>query len=136
MRMVIERECLNSGECEMSLGDNVKRIRKERGWSQAELADKIGAHLNHVSKIENSKYMPSFDTVQKLAEVLQVSLDYLANSKDGKDGEMKIEDQTFAEKIRLLNSLETEERKAIILFIDALLSKKKMISFAQELANR
>lgn len=126
----------NSGECEMALGENVKRIRKERGWSQTELADKIGAHLNHVNKIENNKYMPSFDTVQKLAEVLQVSLDYLANSNDEISEDLKIEDQTFAEKIRLLNSLDSEERKAVTLFIDALLSKKKMISFAQELATK
>jgi len=117
----------------MALANNVKRLRKERGWSQAELAAKIGAHLNHVNKIENGKYMPSFDTVMKLANVLEVSLDYLAGDSNGGPEEVKIENQAFAAKIQLLNTLDEEERQTVIKIIDTMLTKKKMIGMLKDL---
>ena len=39
----------------LNLGANVKRLRKEHGWSQTELAEKVGVHLNHINRIETGK---------------------------------------------------------------------------------
>jgi len=116
-----------------AFGENVRRLRKERGWTQAEFAQRIGVHLNHINKIETGKYMPQFETVIEMANAFEVSLDYLAGvSTTGLD-EIRIEDQTFAEKIKLLNSLEDEDRNAIIRIIDTMLTKKKMIGLLKTL---
>ncbi|EMN54196.1 helix-turn-helix domain-containing protein [Leptospira interrogans] len=115
------------------LGNNIRSLRSKKGWSQSELADKVGAHLTHINRIENGKYLPSLDTVVLLAEALECSLDILVNGSAESSKDIRIEDQSFAEKIRLLNSLDTEEKKAVTLFLDSLLSKKKMIGMLQEL---
>ncbi|WOT13155.1 helix-turn-helix transcriptional regulator [Leptospira interrogans] len=94
------------------LGNNIRSLRSKKGWSQSELADKVGAHLTHINRIENGKYLPSLDTVVLLAEALECSLDILVNGSAESSKDIRIEDQSFAEKIRLLNSLDTEEKKS------------------------
>ena len=113
----------------MYLAQNVKRLRKERKWTQAELADKIGAHLSHINRVETGKYIPSLETIIEIAKALEVPIDHLVNNSEGNLVEIKIEDQTFAEKIKLLNTLDEEERLLITKMIDALLTKKQILEF-------
>ena len=63
----------------MGLAVNLKRLRKNQGWSQAQLAEQIGSHLSHINRIETGKYNPSLDVVQRLASVFDVSIDYLVS---------------------------------------------------------
>jgi len=52
--------------------------RREKGWSQDDLADKVGsAGAHQVSRWENGKTLPSTDTIVKLAECFEVSIDHL-----------------------------------------------------------
>jgi len=115
----------------MNLAVNVRRLRKEKGISQTKLAELIGSHPNHITRLETGKYTPSLENVIKLSEVFAVSLDELVYGTNGTHGEIRIEDQVFAEKIKLLNSLDEEERNVIIKYIDAILTKKKMLNFLQ-----
>ena len=50
----------------------------ERGWSQTQLALKLDVHPKQVSGWERAAHTPSTDVLVKIAEVLGVSLDYLA----------------------------------------------------------
>ena len=61
----------------MPLSEKIKGLRKEKGWSQFLLGEKIGVHGKHISKWENGKFVPSCDALKKLAEVFEVSDDYL-----------------------------------------------------------
>ena len=61
----------------MPLGEHVKELRKEMGWSQSELADKVGTDARQVSRYENGRITPSLDVLVRIAEVFNVSLDYL-----------------------------------------------------------
>lgn len=117
----------------MNLGANVKRLRKERSWSQTELAEKVGVHLNHINRIETGKYMPVLDTVVRLADLFEVSIDYLVNDASGKTEQIRLEDQNFAERMRLLNSLEEEDKQMIIRSIENALAKQRMIELVKNL---
>ena len=44
---------------------NLKRIRLEKGLSQADVADKSGINSNYYSKIERSELKPSIDVLEK-----------------------------------------------------------------------
>jgi len=67
----------DQGGLDMPLGERVKELRKERGWSQGELADKVGTDARQISRYENGRITPSLDVVARLAEVFNISLDYL-----------------------------------------------------------
>jgi transcriptional regulator with XRE-family HTH domain len=63
--------------------DNVRRLREERGWTQEELADNAGLHLDHISKIENRHREPMVRTIAKLAKGLGVTAGPLFEGIDG-----------------------------------------------------
>ena len=53
-------------------GYNLKKIRKERGLSQLELATRLDMHFTFISDIENGKKWVSPETISKLAKELNV----------------------------------------------------------------
>jgi len=59
------------------LGDNLKRIRTEKGVSQADIAKSLGVSRGFVSNIENGKRNPTLSTISRLAEALNVSTEEL-----------------------------------------------------------
>ena len=54
------------------LGENIQRVRKFRGMNQQELADAIGINMQSLSKIERGVNFPTFDTLEKIMDVLGV----------------------------------------------------------------
>lgn len=72
------------------LADNLARLRVQRGWSQAELAAKIGAQQTTICRIESGTSR-SLATVQRLAEALEVSTSALLGELD-KDREQHCDD--------------------------------------------
>jgi transcriptional regulator with XRE-family HTH domain len=65
-----------------SLGMRIKLARTRRGLNQARLARLIGMSKNSMNLIERDMSQPAFAWVQKIAEVLNVSLDYLGGRTD------------------------------------------------------
>ena len=70
------------------LGENIQTIRKHRGMKQQELADKIGINMQSLSKIERGVNYPTFDTLEKIMDVLGVTPNELLS------GEWKYIDHT------------------------------------------
>ena len=60
-----------------TMGQIIKRLRKERGFTQEELAEQIGVTFQAVSKWENDTGMPDISQVIPLATVFDVSTDEL-----------------------------------------------------------
>jgi transcriptional regulator with XRE-family HTH domain len=109
----------------MTLPEKIKHLRKERGWSQTELADHIGIHTGHVSRLETGRYQPSVELLRKLAQVLEVTTDYLLSETDALTP-VTVEDKDLTERVRLIEALDEEERNAVLRIIDGLLTKKKL----------
>jgi transcriptional regulator with XRE-family HTH domain len=109
----------------MILHNKIKKLRKEKGLTQQELADEIGLHITHLSRIENGHLTPSLDVFKKLAAIYDVSTDFLLNEAE-ENYDVKIRDKTLAEKIRLIDNLEEDDRKALVQIINTMLTKQKM----------
>ena len=56
------------------LGVRIKELRKTRGLSQEQLSGKIDIDPKHLSRIESGRSFPSLDTLEKLANALQVEI--------------------------------------------------------------
>ena len=111
----------------MGLADNIKKLRKKKGLTQADLAEKIGSHTSHINRIETGKYKPSLDVLMKIADVLEVSLDNLVKGIEDGFKEVKIEDKGLAQRVRLIDSLDSDDKKALIRVIDSMLTKQKIL---------
>ena len=65
------------GNDQMILGDKLYKLRKAKGWSQEELAEKLNISRQSVSKWESAASIPDLDKIVKLSELFDVSTDYL-----------------------------------------------------------
>lgn len=61
----------------MILGDKISNLRKQNGWSQEELAEKLNISRQSVSKWESGTSIPDLDKIVKLSGIFGVSTDYL-----------------------------------------------------------
>ncbi|MFP4498907.1 MAG: helix-turn-helix domain-containing protein [Vulcanimicrobiota bacterium] len=59
--------------------NKIKYQRQLKGLSQKKLAIMMGVTQGAISQLENSEVKPSYKTLQKLADIFDVSLDYLAD---------------------------------------------------------
>ena len=61
----------------MILADKIIENRKKNGWSQEELADRLGVSRQSVSKWEGAQAVPDMKKILQMSEVFGVSTDYL-----------------------------------------------------------
>ena len=77
----------------MTLGENLQRLRKEKGLSQEEVAQALFVSRQSVSKWETDKAEPGVDNLKVLANLYEVTLDQLTGRTQveytHKDGEKK-----------------------------------------------
>lgn len=55
------------------LATNVRRLRKEKGWSQEQLAFEADVHRTYVSQLERARRNPTATMIEKLAKPLGVA---------------------------------------------------------------
>lgn len=61
----------------MIIADKIVSLRKRAGWSQEELAEKLGVTRQSVSKWEGAQSVPDMDKVVSLSRLFGVTTDYL-----------------------------------------------------------
>ncbi|MCK6511910.1 helix-turn-helix transcriptional regulator [Myxococcota bacterium] len=57
----------------MEIGTRIRELRKRRGWTIQDLADKVDLTKGSISNIERGIKQPSLDTLAKIAEVFSIS---------------------------------------------------------------
>ncbi len=61
----------------LELGDQIRRWRMARGLTQTQLESRAGLAHNALSRIENGAVSPRLDTIEALAEALEISVEEL-----------------------------------------------------------
>jgi transcriptional regulator with XRE-family HTH domain len=56
------------------LGERVRDVRKERGFSQEKLAELADIHVNHLRRVELGQANPTYLVLLRLAKALDISL--------------------------------------------------------------
>ena len=70
-------DVIDTTELRRVVGENVCTLRRSKGLSQLELAEKCGVDRAHISRIENGHMLPSTEVLFALADHLGVSSDQL-----------------------------------------------------------
>jgi transcriptional regulator with XRE-family HTH domain len=60
-----------------AFGAALRALRRERGWSQEEFADRIGLHRTYIGDVERGERNVSLVNIGRIAEALEVSLSAL-----------------------------------------------------------
>jgi len=118
----------------MALGERIRELRKEKGWSQAELGELVGTDSQHISRYETGRITPSVDALVRLAAALDVSTDYLV--KEGVP--RKVLDGhalgKLGQRLGDLAELSEADQELVSQVIDGLLAKSRLKALAGDIA--
>ena len=96
----------------MNFGDTMMLLRKKKKLSQAALGKLIGTSGDVIGRYERSDIKPSIDVVIKIADALEVSIDYLI-------GRSNIElDKDVTERLQRISALTSEDKIFLYNMID------------------
>lgn len=113
-----------------SFGEKLKQARKNLGWSQDDLGQKVGIHGRHVGKYENGRAMPNAETIIRIAKILDVSIDYLLLD-DVKEDAMSsaiMHNSDLMRKFEAVVKMDDNDKNVITSLIDAYIKKQQIES--------
>lgn len=116
----------------MHIGKNIKKIREQKGLMQKEVAAAAGLHPANYNKVEKGEREPSIEALDKIAKLFAMTVDEVIHFEGKVPKEVKIEDKSLMEKVKLLSELEEEDRQAVFRIIDCMLTKSKFKDFFQK----
>lgn len=61
-------------DTQVRLGQKIRKLRKEKGWSQEAFADKCGIQRAHMSLIERGKQNLTLATLESICKILGISM--------------------------------------------------------------
>ena len=107
-----------------NFGNFIMNIRKEKGMTQQQLAEKLYITDKAVSKWERGLSFPDITILKSLAEILELDVSELLNCKKGKKEDIDIQ-KIVDEKIQEIEKLRKEKLKKKILKISILVIMKR-----------
>lgn len=106
----------------MNIGERIIRLRKDKGWSQNELAKMLGTSGPIIGRYERNEMVPSVEVAKKLADAFETTLDYLVD-ETGKQAEIK--DKAMLNRVVEIEHLDQEDKNTVLRVIDSLLRDAK-----------
>jgi transcriptional regulator with XRE-family HTH domain len=105
----------------MRLGEKITKLKKAKNLSQTDLAERTGISRDAISKYERGDAVPSVEYAKRIADALEVSLDYLVNEDD----KQEVLDNEVVKRVREVQKLPQLEKEKIFSVIDALVRDYK-----------
>ena len=110
----------------MSFPQRLAALRKERGLTQSQMADKIGIHLSQLKRYEYGTSQPTVEVFKRIALALNVSADVLLFEEGERGPEDSLKFQFEA-----ISQLDDKEREAIETVIASILHMHDAKRWAQ-----
>lgn len=103
----------------VTFGKRLVEVRKDKKFSQADLAKKVDVHGAVIGRYERDEVKPSIEMATRIAEALEISLDYLVGNTDSSM------DKIIVKRVQDIQKLDTEERGHLFALMDAFLRDTK-----------
>ena len=104
----------------MNIGKIIADLRKEKSWSQTDLANKSKVSREMIGRYERGDAIPSIEAAKKIADAFEVSLDYLVG-----EGINASFDKKTVLRLQELQSMNKEAREQIFSVVDSFIRDYK-----------
>ena len=102
----------------ISFGKKIGILRKEKNWSQTEMAKKLNTSVSVISRYERDEMTPSIEVAKKLADLLNTTVGYLLGEND----EANIfKEPEILKRFKAIKEFTNDEREKIFFTIDAMI---------------
>ncbi len=112
----------------MNIGNKISDLRKEKGLSRDALGKLVGTSGAVIGRYEREEITPSIDVAKKMADALDVSLDYLTGGTS-----TMVKDKKMLYRLELLQKVSQKERDTILHVLDSLLQTAQLSTTQQKL---
>lgn len=104
----------------LDIASTIIQLRKQKNWSQDELANAIGASRAMIGKYERSENAPSIEVVINMAKAFDVPLDYLVGN-----GKFTAFDKNMLERLEDLEGLDSNTKTKVLDIVDTFIRDAK-----------
>jgi len=116
----------------MTIGENIKKIREQKGLLQKVIAAELGLDKSSYSKLEKDLREVKVSELKKLSGLFDITIDQIVNFEGNVPQEVTTEDKSAVEQMKLISQLDEEDKKTILTIIDKMLTNKKFKTFFLE----
>ena len=109
------------------IGSRIKKLRREKDWTQADLAELAGISQRNISRYESGNIEPRKSTVLKLANVFGVSTEELLGKIELSDGSPP-KDPELSRLMSAIAALPKEKREALLKVINIVIREDRIQS--------
>jgi len=109
----------------MSFGSRLLQARKKKGMSHEELAKMLGTKGPAIGRYERDEMKPSIEAAAKMAQILDVSLDWLAGHTD-----LEL-DKKMIQRIQQVTKMSEKDREHVFAMLDAFIKQTMSQSVLQ-----
>jgi transcriptional regulator with XRE-family HTH domain len=113
------------------LGQRIQVLRKAKNWSQGELAKQIKISYPQMSRYEIKGVQPPANVLQRLAEALDTTVDYLISGDKTEKAKASLKDAELLQQFRQVEQLSDKDKSVIKTLIDAFLTKRQIQQLAK-----
>ena len=115
---------MQNEEIRKAVGSRIKQLRKQKGWTQKELAKFIDGSYQQLNKYESGIHSPPLDKFIQLADTLNTTADYLITGNVAEDA--PLHNRRLLQKFKLIEGFDASEQETVIKVIDAMVAKHQM----------
>jgi transcriptional regulator with XRE-family HTH domain len=94
------------------IGEKLRKLRKERGWTQKTLEEKTGVAQRNISSYESGKLQPSARTLRKFADAFEVPVEELVG-EPRKEAALVLSDPELLQMFREVSQLPEAEQNRL-----------------------
>lgn len=110
-------------DLEKSLGERLAQLRKERGFTQTELAEKVGILQNIVSAYERGRLRLTAEMLIRFTKALGVSADEILGIQT-KPSNGPVKNRRLLRRLQQIDKLPKRDQEALLRTVDAFLAKE------------
>ncbi len=106
----------------LAIGKRIAQKREQKGYSQAELAAKIGVTDGAVGQYETGRTVPRIPRLQRIAAELETTMDWLLTGGDQEE-QGKAQTKAELEALMLIRSLASDRQDAALAMLQGLVER-------------
>ena len=105
------------------IGNKIKQLRKQWGYTQEQLSEKIGIDNKHLSRIETGRSLPTLKIANELTKLFNFNFYDLINNPT--NTKIEIPDNYYTQSLNILNSANSEQERKC--YLEALKHTQKCL---------
>jgi len=107
-----------------SFGARVKKLRKQKHWTQKQLAAKVEIRYQLLNTYESGQHIPPASTLINLSDTLDTTIDYLLTGDPVESSPLS--STILFKRFKEIEKFDSDEQNIVITLIDAMIAKHRM----------